>query len=554
MKIKTSEPYILMVVNIEGKMTKVKLSLQEAENVLKSSNPEDEIIIFKKVIKNEIYDLSLYRKSIVDAVNKTKYSKNIIPKGLERYLTDFTELVSKTSRKKRVGREHEIEKIWSCLSRDTKCNAILVGKIGVGKKTIVKEIAKQIVLGDVSDEFMNRRLLRLNVTNILAIDNDFIYKNLIKKISEFIKKNKNNIILFVNELIYLKTDTELAILLNEIIKSNIKFISTSTAELYDEYFAEDFIISTYLNKVEILEPELKDIYSMIKPDIQYLKKKYKIDISDEMIKFVIYTSVLTDSTLSEPGNVTIVFKWSFSEAKRKGKKEVDKECVLACYNAYLELYEKLTPSEKKKIAYHEVGHYIVKLFSENIKDNKIAFVSILPMMDFLGVNWNYHVVGVSATHSTAYFKDEIMVYLGGRVAEALLTNEYSSGASSDLEIANTLAEELIMTYGLSENTKNTNRSYTTGYYLKDYLLTDKLREDINKEIKELIDEGYERAECIIKDNSKLIDVIVTELLKKEILTGEELEKICEDYKNKSIIILNTSNAISRVTIPVDEKM
>lgn len=541
MKIKTSEPYILIVVNIEGKTTtKVKLSLQEAENILKLSNTEDEIITFNKAIRNQIYNLSLYRKLIVDAVNKTKYSKSIIPKNLEEYFTDLTELVLRSNRKRRVARKHEIDKIWSCLSRDIRCNVILVGENGVGKKTIVKEIAKQIVSGDVSDEFINKRLLRLNVTNILAIDNDFTFKYLVGKISEFIKKNKNDIILFVNELIYLETDVQLANLLNVIIKYNIKFIATSTTELYDEYFTKDFTISKYLNKVEILEPELKDIYSMIKPDIQYLRKKYKIDISDEMIKFVIYTSVLTDSTLAEPGNVTIVFKWSFSEAKRKGKKEVDKECVLACYNAYLELYEKLTPSEKRKIAYHEVGHYIVKLFSENIKDNKIAFVSILPMMDFLGVNWNYHVVGVSATHSISYFKDEIMVYLGGRVAEALLTNEYSSSALSDLEIANTLAEELIMTYGLSENTKNTNRSYTTGYYLKDYLLTDKLREDINKEINELINEGYRRAESIIKENTKLVDVIVTQLLEKEILTGEELEKICEDYKNKSIIILNTS--------------
>ena len=185
------------------------------------------------------------------------------------------------------------------------------------------------------------------------------------------------------------------------------------------------------------------------------------------------------------------------------------------------------------IAYHEVGHYIVAIMCENVKDEKIAFVSILPMMDFLGVNWPYKILGKTLNYTKDYYIDHIAIYMGGRIAEKLVTLKNSTGASSDLACANSIAENMITIYGFSEN-KNENRSYVTrSLELKSYLISEDRKNEFNEEIQKYVDEGYKRAEKIINENKGLIAAIVEKLLKEEILTGEQLTKICEEYnKNK----------------------
>lgn len=154
------------------------------------------------------------------------------------------------------------------------------------------------------------------------------------------------------------------------------------------------------------------------------------------------------------------------------------------------------------------------------------------MMDFLGVNWTYDVRGKQLNYSRKAYEDIIKIYLGGRAAEELFSGEYGDGASSDLEVANSLAEELIVNYGLSNKEKQVNRNYTySGYYLKDYLFSDALREELNEEIKSIIDSAYEEVKKAVENNKPLIEALVHDLLEHEILTGEELEKICNDFDN-----------------------
>ena len=227
-------------------------------------------------------------------------------------------------------------------------------------------------------------------------------------------------------------------------------------------------------------------------------------------------------------------QWAFSNAYRKGKKEIEKQDVLECYNTDLQLFEKADDEEKLRIAYHEIGHYLMHRLVSNIKDEGIAFVSILPMMDFLGVNWTYRIKGKQLNYSKAAYMDLIMIYLGGRVSEEIFTGEKGDGASSDLEMANSLAEALIMHFGLSSQEAQVNRNYmSSGYYLKDYLFSDTLKEEFNKEIKAIIDEAYEKVKKLLEDNKELMKLLAEKLFQNEILTGEELELICARFaKNK----------------------
>ena len=141
-------------------------------------------------------------------------------------------------------------------------------------------------------------------------------------------------------------------------------------------------------------------------------------------------------------------------------------------------------------------------------------------------------IGKNSGHSKEYFVDQIAVDLAGRIAEAQISNEYTTGASQDLESASTYAERILMAYGLSEEEGFKNRCYLeVGYFVKDYLISDSKKQKLDEEVQKLIDEGFKRAEKIIADNRELLRIISEKLMVEESLTGEQLEKICQEYEN-----------------------
>ena len=151
-------------------------------------------------------------------------------------------------------------------------------------------------------------------------------------------------------------------------------------------------------------------------------------------------------------------------------------------------------------------------------------------MYFQGANICYFIPEKGISLNRNEIIDRIAVYLGGRVAEKEISNTFSTGASVDLDAANTLAEKMLMQYGLS-NGDDKNRSFIVGgYYIKSYLLTDEDRERINAEIKSIIDEAYARAEKIIKNNLDILYVIAETLLEELVITGEDMEAILKEYE------------------------
>ena len=156
------------------------------------------------------------------------------------------------------------------------------------------------------------------------------------------------------------------------------------------------------------------------------------------------------------------------------------------------------------------------------------------MMDFLGVNWPYKIIGKTLDYTQKYFLDYIAIYLAGRVAERMVTFEESTGASNDLTYANDIAEKMILVYGLSDDEDNKNRSFVTlDYHLKTYLMYEERGKRLDKSIQVFIDKGTEIAERIINENKVLVEMIAERLIEEEILTGDELSTIVEKYKETS---------------------
>jgi len=89
-----------------------------------------------------------------------------------------------------------------------------------------------------------------------------------------------------------------------------------------------------------------------------------------------------------------------------------------------------------------------------------------------------------------------------------------------------------MYYGLSRKDENRNRTYINDYgNVREYLISNTKKEELDKEVQEIIDEGYELAEKIVLANKKLLEIIAERLLEEEILTGEQLEEICKHYES-----------------------
>lgn len=488
--------------------------------------------------------LQMERSNVIEIYNLAKQqlitAKSTVPVQLKDYLIDLSASKKSTQTEKISSRDEEIEKLWSCMLLKQKSNAILVGEHGVGKTTMFHEVVRQLKTGEAPSQIASCKIIQLNTSKLLKIKSDYSIKHVISAIVKYLKKNKNNIILYVDDLLTMKYDIYLAQLLIIILKKlKMKFVASITYENYEDYFEEDDTICKYLNPIYLDEPDIEDIYNIILSKVLKLQKKYGVTISEEMINFAIFTGChLSSSNSANPESTIDVINFAFADAKRNNSKEVCKKNILRYYFINFKLEKKAENTEKIITAYHEVGHYLVTRYSENIRSFKNAFVSILPFENALGLTASYEVIGKQLTFDKEFFIDEIANALGGRVGEEMYTNKYSSGALSDLDMANTMAAQVIMSYGLSDRENEKNKSYTVaGTYVKEYLLTDEIKNEINAEITDLIKEGYKRATKIIHEHKELHEKIVSKLLEEGILMGSELDEICKEFeenpKNKT---------------------
>lgn len=518
-------------VEVDGKLARIVVSEEELREVIKNSKvrrDKEKDILLQFRINEELIKVSFKMSQINKLLKQATLAHKLIPNSLDGYLEDLTRKISQQPIAPIAKREHELEKVWFYTSQKVRNNVFLTGEMDVGKTAIAHEIARQVSTNECPKEFYEKRVLLMRPEQLLKIKSERAYERTVRKVMNFLVENRKNIVLYIDNALYMKTDELLIMMLYACIKKyHIPTILTINSEDYDRYFLADTAIAKYLNEVYVKEPEMKDIKPMLENHIKLFEKRYKVKINEEALKFGIYTAVLSASPSVEPGNVISIFEKSFLEARRKGKKKVDKESILSCYNTYLEEY-KNTPEEKKRgTSYHEIGHYIARIKSEYQKNLKISCVSILPMMNWAGVTCSYYEEKEYDIASKGYFIDEIAMNLAGRVAEKKYTNLDSAGACSDLEHASMYAKAIVMKWGFSNKENNRNRSYEYEDY---FLMPESKKELIDQEIQELIDAGMKRAEEIINENEGLLKVIAEKLMVEEILTGEELEQICKEYE------------------------
>ena len=191
----------------------------------------------------------------------------------------------------------------------------------------------------------------------------------------------------------------------------------------------------------------------------------------------------------------------------------------------------MTEKDKWLTALHEVGHAIaVKLLSST---EKVDRISIIPAGGAGG--YTAHRPEEDTSYMTrSQLNEEIMICLGGKAAEDLVLNEVSTGASSDLKRANTVAHNMVAKYGMSNNIGNLvfDNDSNEVFIGKDYGHTRTYSEEtaaiIDREVKAIIDSAYVKVKAILTDNIDKLNTIARALLEKERIEGDEFETLMNE--------------------------
>ncbi len=192
---------------------------------------------------------------------------------------------------------------------------------------------------------------------------------------------------------------------------------------------------------------------------------------------------------------------------------------------------------REKIAYHEVGHALVGELLPNA--DPVHKISILPRGRALGYTLNYPTEDKYMV-TREEFLDRISTSLAGRVAEETVFNEITTGASSDFEHATTTARAMVCEYGMSERlgpvvlgTRHGN-PFLGRDWNEERNYSETIAVEIDKEVRSIIDECYERSRQILIENRTKMDEIVRVLLEKEMLEREDFMALMEGAKAPQI--------------------
>ena len=184
--------------------------------------------------------------------------------------------------------------------------------------------------------------------------------------------------------------------------------------------------------------------------------------------------------------------------------------------------------ENKLVAYHEAGHAVVSHYLET--QDPVHEISIVPR-GMAGGYTMYRPTEDKSFMSKTEMEENIVSLLGGRVAEALILNDISTGASNDIERATKIARSMVTKYGMSDRigALMLGSSQDEVFLGRDFGHTKEYSEEtaaiIDEETKKIVDTGYNRAKQILSDNIDKLHKVAGILLEKEKINAEEFEAI-----------------------------
>lgn len=219
-------------------------------------------------------------------------------------------------------------------------------------------------------------------------------------------------------------------------------------------------------------------------------------------------------------------------AARKNKKAITKDELEEASIKVVAGPEKkskvITEDEKKLTAYHEGGHALCTYYSKS--QDKVHQVSIIPRGQAGGFTMSLPVKDKSYVSKNEMYEN-IVVLLGGRVAEKLILDDISTGASNDLERATSTARNMVTRYGFSDNLgpvvygQGDHEVFLGRDYTNTPSYSDNVAAEIDNEIRTLIESAFIDAEKILNEHMDKLHVVAKYLMKYEKVDGATFEKL-----------------------------
>ena len=275
------------------------------------------------------------------------------------------------------------------------------------------------------------------------------------------------------------------------------------------------------------------------PDIKAREEILKIHTKDKKLAKNVNLKEIAERTPGFTGaDLANLTNEAALLAAKRNKKQITQDELRECIEKILLGPERkshiLSKKEKEIAAYHEAGHALVNASLPHT--DPVHKVSIISRGKAAGYTLKLPEED-KHLRTKSEFIDELAVLLGGYVAEELVFNELTTGASSDLEIASNLARKLVTQYGMSKLGPITyGRFYRSQFLDQEYAIeknySEKVATQIDEEVKKLIDSAYNTAKKILTRRRRTLNKLAKILIEKETIERKEFMKIVGRRKIK----------------------
>lgn len=402
--------------------------------------------------------------------------------------------------------------------------ALLVGPPGTGKTLLAKAVA-----GEADVTFMS----------LSGSDFEEMFVGVgASRVRELFKsaQQKAPCIVFIDELdaVGYKRDNKLG--------TNDQTLNQLLSEMDGFDTSKGVVILAATNRPEVLDrallrpgrfdrqiivenPDLKGRIDVLKVHSKDVKMGENIDFE----KIALATSGASGADLANIVNEAAL------RAVRLGRDKVIQEDLMESVEVVIAGKEKkdriLSEKEKRIVAFHEVGHALAAALQKNAQP--VQKITIIPRtMGALG-----YTMQMPEEEKYLMSREEIIakiiVYLAGRSAEEIEFNSVTTGASNDIEMATSLARNMISIYGMSEKFDMMALETVESRYLngqKASIVGDITVAELDNEVLKIIKECHKKAIALLTENKGALEAIAQFLAEKETITGEEFMEILKGYK------------------------
>ena len=261
------------------------------------------------------------------------------------------------------------------------------------------------------------------------------------------------------------------------------------------------------------------------PDLNERKAVFEVHLKPLKLDDTVDVDLLARQTPGFSGaDIANVCNEAALIAARQKKNAVGKQDFLDAIDRIIGGLEKktkiMTANEKRTIALHEAGHATLSWFLEHA--NPLIKVTIVPRGRALGAAW--YLPEERQITTKEQMLDEMCATLGGRAAEELFTGHISTGAMNDLERVTKQAYGMIAYAGMSDKLPNL-CYYNNDEYSFSKPYSNRTAELIDEEVKNMINEQYERAKAMLSEHSEGHNQLAQLLVEKEVIFAEDVERI-----------------------------